>query len=117
MTNFPRYKSSGNHPSCTAKGQMAQRLAGQLCDRVGEGRSQRRQARFAHAGRLFGTRHDVDIERGSADDARHEALSRRQKGYLIQLNIRSPAEGLNKSTGLTATAWLLTRISPAPGSV
>ena len=44
------------------EGQLAQRLAGQPRDGVGEGGRQRRQAGLADAGRRIGAGHDVDGE-------------------------------------------------------
>src|SRR6185436_18458804 len=57
------------------EGQLAQRLAGQLRDGIGEGRGQRWQAGFAHAGGRFGAGHDVHIKLGHVADARHRVVA------------------------------------------
>ena len=70
--------SSSRRPSHSGQleRQLAQRLAGQLRDGVGERRRQRRQAGLAHAGGRLGAGHDVHRDLRHVGDARHRRSRR-----------------------------------------
>ena len=67
------------------EGQLAQRLAGQPRDGVGERGRQWWQARLAHAGGRFGAEHDMHRDLGHVGNARHDEGAKVALLYLTIL--------------------------------